>query len=125
MDNQERQRLQHIVATISSSPEIGYMMAKPPAGMIGVNEIGNYLGELAIKIGLNGTPEQWNKLSKLCRAHKGIVQDLNESYMLYLMYCEARRKNSAQAHEIGILKAEISELHKELDKLQKTLNFDK
>lgn len=120
----EKERILQLIQVISQSPGIGYFMNKAPNGMIGASKISSHLSELSVRLLNTGTKEQWDKLGALCDAYKQVVQDLNESYLLYIMYCDMKKKFHDKAVENDLLKAQIEYLKKENEKLVKTINAD-
>lgn len=118
MEADERKRLLGIIEAISKSPDMGYFVDKGlPAGVVGCSAISLHLNELAFKLQRSGTPEQWAKLKELSAAYSKISDDLNENYLLYLMY--ERMKQSWR-----IEKEKNKILNEELVKLRKVINFE-
>jgi len=124
MEKSERDRLLQALVTLQQIPEMGYKFADCPPGINGVGEWSLYLTELWFKIDKTGTQEQKSRVEKLLRAYKMIIQDLNESYMLALLYAKMKKKWRDQVNENEALRREIIEHKKEIEKLTKSLKFD-
>lgn len=118
MKADERKRLLGIIEAISKSPDMGYFIDKGfPSGLVGCSVISAHLNELAIKIYGKGTPEQLKKLKDLSDAYGKICDDLNESYLLYLMYERVKRSWREE-------KERNKYLIEENEKLKKSINFE-
>lgn len=121
VEEKEIERLKQILMSISAVPGMGYFMHKPPIGMTGCMELSAYLTSVSLRV---TTDSQKESLLRLSKAYESIVKDLNEAYMVYLMYCNMKKRYSSMAHENEILKRENEELKKEIEKLYKTLKFE-
>lgn len=125
MSEDEKKRLFDLLRILQDSPDMSYFVSKgPTGGLMGCAVWSAYLSDLSFKIRAGATEMQIKKLRELSDSYKLIVQDLNESYLIYLMYCDAKKKYKDQARENEILNREIAELKKENEKLQKSLNFE-